>query len=78
MNTMIFSRKYRRLMSYIRQHPIFTMFFITTIIFIVTFHKEIIYHLYIQTVDLRPYEHAITFWSTDFHIRFINYIGKFK
>jgi len=66
---MIFYRKYRRIISYIRQHLILTIFFITIIIFIVIFHKEIIYYLYIQTLDLQPYQNAVTLWSSDFHIR---------
>ncbi|UJR36816.1 hypothetical protein I4U23_029530 [Adineta vaga] len=31
------------------------------------FYKEIIYHIYIQTINLEPYKTSITLWSTDYH-----------
>ncbi len=74
---MMLYRKYRRLQLFIRQHLFLVMFFLSIIIVSAMFAKEIIYYLYIQTLDLRPYQNAITLWSSDFHIRYINYIEKF-
>ncbi len=75
---MIFYRKYRRVVESIRRHVFLSMFFLTITIFIIMFYKEIIYYLHILTIDLKPYENAITLWSTDFHIRYINYKEKFE
>ncbi len=66
---MFIFRKSRRLFMFIRQHIYLTISLLLTIILLLIFYEVIIYHIYIQIVDLRPYENAITFWSTDFHIR---------
>jgi hypothetical protein len=70
-------RKSRRLIFFIQQHYLYFISFIIITILILIFHQEIIYHIYIQTLDLKPYQNAITIWSTDFHIRYINNIEKF-
>lgn len=70
---MFIYRKYQHLVFYIRRHLLLSIFFSTTIILLLLFVKEIIYFVYIQILDIKPYKNAITFWSTDFHIRYINY-----
>ena len=66
---MILFRKYRRLISFIHQHFYLCLSLATSISILLIFSKVIIYYIYIRLLDTRPYEKAVTFWSTDFHIR---------
>ncbi|CAF5183195.1 unnamed protein product, partial [Rotaria magnacalcarata] len=61
-------RKLRRFQKYIRQHCILILSVLTILIFIIIFREEITYHFYICTLDVQPYQNAITLWSSDYHI----------
>lgn len=69
MNIMVFPRKFRPCIQFIRHHNYLTTIVLINVLLILHYRKEIYYYAYIWTVNLQPYEHAITFWSTDYHIR---------
>lgn len=54
---MILNRKSRRFIQFI------------CLTFILIYHKDIYYYIYILTLNIEPYEYALTFWSSDYHIR---------
>jgi hypothetical protein len=66
---MIFGRKCRRLLSFYSQHRYFTTIFIIITILIGLYPQEIFYYLHIKTLNLQPYQTAVTMWSSDYHIR---------
>ncbi|CAF1093636.1 unnamed protein product [Rotaria sordida] len=61
-------RKLQRYVFFIRQHSTFLSILLTIIASVVIFRKELTYQLYIKTLNLEPYENAITIWSSDYHI----------
>ncbi|CAF0921036.1 unnamed protein product [Adineta ricciae] len=61
-------RKIRYAIQSARNHRSLTLFLIVILILVGIFHKEIIYHLYLQTINVKSYRNAITFWSSDYHI----------
>lgn len=67
---MFIYRKYQRLTLYLRRHLFLIILLLIILTFILLSFKIIIYYVYIQILDIEPYKNAITFWSTDFHIRY--------
>ncbi|CAF0809119.1 unnamed protein product [Adineta ricciae] len=61
-------RKIRYVIQSARNHRSLTLFLIVILILVGIFHKEIIYRLYLQTINVKSYRNTITFWSSDYHI----------
>ncbi|CAF4769311.1 unnamed protein product [Rotaria socialis] len=72
-----FHRKLRRFQKYIRQHSTLILSILTILILIIIFREEITYQLYIRTLDVQPYQNALTLWSSDYHIRHMNNFYSF-
>lgn len=66
---MICRRRLRRLKAIIQKHRYGLLVFLFTFSLVVAYYDEITYNIHIRTVDVKPYEQAITLWSTDYHIR---------
>jgi hypothetical protein len=66
----MFARKPRRLLSCLRRNLSLIVLLLIIILTCAVFHQEIIYAVYIRTVNLEPYKRAVTLWATDYHIRY--------
>jgi hypothetical protein len=66
---MYFNRKCGRFIVFLWQRRLVAICLLIAIVFAVILRDELTYHIYVRTVNIDRYRHAVTIWSSDYHAR---------